>query len=316
MSTQAQATRIAEYPRPSHFLLHLSDTHLITGDGLLYDSVDADSHLRRVFEEFEAAGARPEAIVFTGDLADKGDPAAYAKLRSIVEPAAARMGARVIWVMGNHDKREQFRSLLLDKEPSNEPVDEVHWIGGLRIIVLDSTVPGYHHGEITDAQLEWLRSELATPAVEGTILALHHPPMPDPVYVNVGIELQDQHKLADVVRGSDIRSILAGHLHYSTNTTFAGIPLSVASATCYTNTVTEPEGSTLGVDGAQSINLVPVYEEQIVHTIMPVHTFPTLYETNGDLMRLFNALTAEQQVAMLAMPITERMAYVEALRAN
>ncbi|HEY2556039.1 MAG TPA: hypothetical protein VGI08_02950 [Diaminobutyricibacter sp.] len=66
MSTPALAARIAEYPRPSHFLVHLSDTHLITGDGLLYDSVDADAHLRQIFDEFEQAGARPEAVVFTG----------------------------------------------------------------------------------------------------------------------------------------------------------------------------------------------------------------------------------------------------------
>jgi 3',5'-cyclic AMP phosphodiesterase CpdA len=302
--------------RPSRFIVHMSDTHLVAADDLLYGKVDCDANVAAALAQLESAQFRPDAILLTGDLADTGLAEAYLRLRPQIEAAAKRLGSRVIWVMGNHDKREQFRSLLLDQEPSNEPVDEVHWIGGLRIIVLDSTVPGYHHGEITDAQLAWLRSELAIPAAEGTILALHHPPMPDPVYVNVGIELQDQHKLADVVRGSDIRSILAGHLHYSTNTTFAGIPLSVASATCYTNTVTEPEGSTLGVDGAQSINLVHVYEEQIVHTIMPVHTFPTLYETNGDLMRLFNALTVEQQVAVLAVPITERMAYVSALQAD
>ncbi len=32
----------------------------------------------------------------------------------------------------------------------------------LRVITLDSSVPGHHYGEITDGQLDWLRAELAT----------------------------------------------------------------------------------------------------------------------------------------------------------
>jgi Icc protein len=282
MSTQAQATRIAEYPRPSHFLLHLSDTHLITGDGLLYDSVDADSHLRRVFEEFEAAGARPEAIVFTGDLADKGDPAAYAKLRSIVEPAAARMGATVIWVMGNHDNRAAFRSELLDLAPSMATIDQVHDINGLRVITLDSTVPGAHFGEVTGEQLDWLAEELSSPAPHGTILAMHHPPVPSVLDLAVSVELRDQWSLSEVLEGSDVRSIIAGHLHYSTNATFAGIPVSVASATCYTQDLNVPLGGTRGRDGAQAFNLVHVYGSTVLHSVVPVGHYPTVSYVTPD----------------------------------
>ncbi|WP_431277933.1 phosphodiesterase [Leifsonia poae] len=276
MSTQAQATRIAEYPRPSHFLVHLSDTHLITGDGLLYDAVDADAHLRQIFDEFEAAGAHPEAIVLTGDLADKGDPAAYAKLRQIVEPAAARMGAQIIWVMGNHDNRAAFRSELLDLPPSMQTIDRVYDVNGLRVIALDSTVPGAHHGEVTGAQLDWLAAELATPAPHGTILAMHHPPVPSVLDLAVAVELRDQWALSEVLEGSDVRSIIAGHLHYSTNATFAGIPVSVASATCYTQDLNVAVGGTRGRDGAQAFNLVHVYGSTVLHSVVPIGTYPTV----------------------------------------
>lgn len=103
--------RTAEYPRPNHFILHLSDTHLLA-DGQLYDRVDSEAKLRKVFDDLERSGARPQAIVFTGDLADKGEPVAYGKLRSIIDPVARRLGAQTIWVMGNHDDREAFRSTL------------------------------------------------------------------------------------------------------------------------------------------------------------------------------------------------------------
>jgi 3',5'-cyclic-AMP phosphodiesterase len=261
--------RTAEFPRPDHFLLHLSDTHFVSS-GDLYGAVDSELHLRRLFDELEASEGRPEAIIITGDIADKGDPAAYAKLRDIVDPAAARMGARVIWVMGNHDDRANFRTELLDQFPSYAEVDRVHWVNGLRIIALDSTVPGHHHGEITSDQLDWLAEELSTPAPHGTILALHHPPVPSVLDLAVRVELRDQAGLAEVLEGSDVRSIIAGHLHYSTNTTFAGIPVSVASATCYTQDLNVRKGGTKARDGAQAFNLVHVYEKIVLHSVVPI----------------------------------------------
>ncbi|WP_317616721.1 phosphodiesterase [Arthrobacter sp. NamB2] len=250
----------------------MSDTHLLDGEAPLYGAVDSEQRLREVFDDLERSGARPQAIVFTGDLADKGEPGAYAKLRAIVDPAAARLGARVIWAMGNHDDRASFRAGLLDeRSPArpDAPVDAVHFIDGLRIITMDSTVPGHHHGEFTDAQRRWLAHELAVPAPHGTILALHHPPVPSVQDLAVLVELRDQRSLADVVRGSDVRTILAGHLHYSTTAMFAGVPVSVASATCYTQDLLFDGGGTRGRDGAQSYNLVHVYEETIVHSVVP-----------------------------------------------
>ena len=107
------------------------------------------------------------------------------------------------------------------------PMDRVHDIAGLRVIVLDTSVPDYHHGEITPEQLQWLAAQLAEPAPFGTILAMHHPPIPSVQDLAVTVELRDQPRLARVLRGTDVRSILAGHLHYSTSGTFAGIPVSV-----------------------------------------------------------------------------------------
>ena len=149
----------AQHARPDHFILHLSDTHLVAGPEPLYGEIDSEARLIQLVTELEASGCRPEAIVFTGDLADKGEAEAYTKLRAIIDPAAARMGAEVIWVMGNHDDRATFRRELLGQVPSANPIDRVHDINGLRIISIDSTVPGRHHGLVTDAQLDWLAEE-------------------------------------------------------------------------------------------------------------------------------------------------------------
>jgi 3',5'-cyclic AMP phosphodiesterase CpdA len=270
------SVRTAEYPRPDHFLLHLSDTHLLGGGDRLYGSVDAERHLRQLLDEVEASEGRPEAIVFTGDLADKGEPDAYARLRRLVEPVAARLGAQIIWVMGNHDDRSAFREELLAEQPSSRPVDKVHDINGLRVIVLDSSVPGAHHGEVTDAQLDWLAEELSVSAPHGTILAMHHPPLPSVLDLAATVELRDQSGLAEVLFGSDVRSIIAGHLHYSSTGTFAGIPVSVASASCYTQDLNVPVGGTRGRDGARSFNLIHVYPTTVLHSVVPVGHYRAL----------------------------------------
>src|SRR6478609_10591217 len=151
-------------------LVHLSDTHLV-GRGLLGGRFDATANLDATLAAVERTGIRPDAIVFTGDLTDLGEPEAYTALRAAVEPVAERLGAPVVWVAGNHDERPALRRDLLGLEPTEEPVTGVWDLGGLRLIALDTTVPGWHHGDLGRAQLEWLRDVLATPAPLGTILA-------------------------------------------------------------------------------------------------------------------------------------------------
>ncbi len=88
------------------------------------------------------------------------------------------------------------------------------------------------------------------------------------------IGLDERDRLATVIAGTDVRTILAGHLHYSSFGQFAGIPVSVASATCYTVDVGADKSLLLSaVDGAQSINLVHVYKSEIVHSIVPVENY-------------------------------------------
>jgi len=263
--------RTAEYPAPERILLHLSDTHLrAPATPHLFDAIDGTARLTETIGTIESSGIRPDAIVVTGDLADLGEPGAYAALRALVEPFAERIGTRVLWVMGNHDERGAFRAGLYDEASDARPVDRVDELDGLRVITLDTSVPGHHHGELRDEQLAWLADELVTPAPLGTILAMHHPPVPSVLPLAASVELRDQRRLAAVLRGTDVRAILAGHLHYSTFATFAGIPVSVASSTCYAQDLTVPVGGTRPQDGAQAFNLIHVYDDTVVHSIVPV----------------------------------------------
>jgi Icc protein len=290
--------QLGQYPPADHVLAHISDTHFLGGRRPLYGSIDTDANLAAAMAALEASRIDLDALVFTGDIADVGESDAYGRVRAIVEPAAARMGADVLWVMGNHDDRSAFRSGLLDEiggaAHDVAPIDRVVDLAGLRVITLDTSVPGYHHGELVAEQLEWLREQLSIGAPHGTILALHHPPIPSPVAYMQVLELQRQHELADVVRGSDVRAILGGHLHYSTHGLFAGIPVAVAAATCYTMDVSAPESTLVGRDGGQSITLVHVYAEQVVHSIVPLGDFPVVARFDSDFTRRLETADPEE----------------------
>jgi len=303
--------QLGQFPPARHVIAHISDTHFLGGGRELYGTVDTDPPLVHALELLGRSNLPIEALVFTGDLADLAEPDAYARLRSIVEPAAAKIGAEIIWVMGNHDERPAYSKGLFGHE-TTEPQDRVEMLGGLRIISLDSTVPGYHHGALLDSQLDWLREVLAEPAADGTLLALHHPPLPSPVEIMAILELQRMERLADVLRGTDVRGILAGHLHHAMSGMFAGIPVSVAAATCYTIDPSAPVGSLLGVDGAQSINLVHVYDEQILHSVVPVtETRPVSGFPDSVLERLGQLSFEERIEAFSSKTSTFNLAEVE-----
>jgi Icc protein len=203
--------------------------------------------------------------------------------------------------MGNHDERPEYSSRLFDIEPTGHPQDRVYDIDGLRIISFDTTVPGYHHGEMSDEQLEWLANELATPAPHGTLLAVHHPPMPTPLlWAMEMLELRGQDRLEAVLRGTDVRGILGGHLHYSGHSTFAGVPVSVAAATCYTLALTAKDRLLSGVNADQAMNLVHVYDDRLVHSVVPIGERAEITGFSSEFVGRIERMTPEQRTEMFS----------------
>lgn len=290
-----------EEPTATHVIAHISDTHLLGGSRKLFSTINVKKNLETLLNRLRATDYSFDALVFTGDLADVAEPEAYRWIRQQVEPVAAELGAQVVWVMGNHDEREHYARELFDEESDGSPHDRVYDVNGLRIIALDSTVPGYHHGELEDSQLEWLTAELDTPAKHGTILALHHPPIRSHNPLVRMIELFRQDRLEKVLSGTDVRTILGGHLHYSTFGTFAGIPVAVASATCYTVDMGMSKDNLMtAVDGAQSVQLVHMYDDTVVHTVVPVEEFTEIASYPATLRALAATMTEEQIIEMVS----------------
>lgn len=296
---------------PSHVLAHLSDPHLLAGDRLLAGRVDTVHQLRQSMARLLESGEALDAIVLSGDLTDTADPEAYALLDEIVRPVADRVGAALVMTGGNHDERRPMANVLYGV-PSDEPYDAVTMVRGLRLISMDSAVPGYHHGGFSDAQYAWLSRTLASRAEHGSVLVMHHPPITYRSATMALVDFDEPTRLQRVLEGSDVRVILCGHLHVTTYGSLAGIPVVVAGGLSYVDDVSVPREQMMALDGPQSWNLVELHTRtttagpraeslapaapahgEVVVSVAPVTrhaTWPAL----SDAVREFMATVSEQ----------------------
>ncbi|MBA8991100.1 3',5'-cyclic AMP phosphodiesterase CpdA [Curtobacterium pusillum] len=225
-------------------VLHLSDTHL-TGDRALHQgSVDTTAALERVLARVDTVPGTG-LVVVSGDVSEDGSAESYAAVLERVGGWAGRHGAALVAVPGNHDLREGFRQVLanghvlgeggrplahtMEYHPPTVPVWGQSLVSGRRVVTVDTSVPGAGYGEITDASLDRLRAALAGDhAPHGTVVVLHHPPLPAPTALHDALKLRNPGDLADAISGSDVRVVLAGHYHHHFAGSLAGVPVLVA----------------------------------------------------------------------------------------
>lgn len=252
-----------------HVLAHLSDPHL-TGDGSRVGGVvDATARLDAALDVLTTWDITCDAWVFSGDLSDDGSPSSYALLRQRVADAAASVGVPVVWATGNHDDNAAFRAGVLGEAPDAGPFHAEHRFGGLRVLVVDSNVPGSPAGFVSDGELAWLADRLTAPAASGTLLVVHHSPLPplqDPAWQ---WPLTNADALASVVRGSDVRAVLSGHFHHAAYGTWAGVGAMVAPSLVYTQDVTAGR-SLRGQDANVGFAVLEVYDDVVTHTVVPL----------------------------------------------
>ncbi|MDO3648426.1 metallophosphoesterase [Nocardia mangyaensis] len=266
-------------------IVQLTDTHLRPAGELLRGAVDTHANLTRVLTLLREAGRPIDALVLSGDLTDDGSPEAYRRLREAVEPVAAELDAQIVYAMGNHDERVAFAVELLDREPGtvdpDQPHDQRTEIDGLRVITLDSTTPHRHDGYLEPEQLVWLAAQLREPAPRGTLLILHHPPLPSSVPATDLLKLDNADELAAVVAGTDVRMILCGHNHLTAAAALAGIPVWIGPALAYRLDPMAPVGRQRGFFGF-GYSRVDLVGETILATAIEATPAEAVYDRAED----------------------------------
>jgi 3',5'-cyclic-AMP phosphodiesterase len=190
-------------------LLQLSDTHL----GAEWEGApDPEECLARIVAAVAELPQRPDALLVSGDLADDGAAASYARVLELLAP----LGLEPHVIPGNHDVREPLREAFGLPGSGEEPASHVAELGPLRLVCLDSTIPGGEGGALDEGRLEWLEEVLAADRETPTVIALHHPPLLTamPAFERIGLATADREALAGIVaRHPQVLRLVAGHVH-------------------------------------------------------------------------------------------------------
>jgi Icc protein len=187
-------------------LAQLSDPHISVGDERAIVALRAAV----------AAVARraPDAVLVSGDLADHGDPAEYALVRELLQPLT--MPVHVL--AGNHDDVAALEAVF-------GPAEYAVRAGPLRLVGLDSTIPGADSGRVPVERLErHLEADRETP----TIVAMHHAPLPTgaPAMDALGVPGADVRALAELLaRHPQVKRIVCGHVHRTIVGGVGGVPV-------------------------------------------------------------------------------------------
>ncbi len=289
----------AGHAPPTHVIAHLSDPHLLADGSLLGGRIDTVGQLRRALDRVVASGERVDVVAISGDLTARADPAAYALLLDVVAPTLERLGARLVLTGGNHDERGPLARAVAGTT-SDAPLDTSTTVRGLRVIGMDSAVPGHHHGGFAPEQYRWLANELAHPTEHGTVLVMHHPPIVYRSPIMQLLDFDDPDRLAAVLRGSDVRAILCGHLHVTTFGTLAGIPVLVAGGVSYVDDAGAAREELMAVDGPQSWNLVELHADQVVSTVVPVAQHPSWPALSDEVRAFMATVPPDEQRAVFS----------------
>ncbi len=268
--------------QPTHRLAQLSDLHLTADDALLYGGMDTTAQLDAAIARLTDSGLTFDAVILSGDLTDTGALDAYQRLRVAADRLGEILGCPVLAGLGNHDVREPFHQGYEGGLASDRPADDVIDLNGLRVINLDSSVPGAAHGEISDGQLEWLHRVLATPAPHGSVLVVHHPPIPTSSALMAMVELVNPDALGEVIAGTDVRIILSGHMHTTGTSSLRGIPISICGGVSYAADPLFGDRGYRAMQAGQSIMLIEFIADAVVTTSVPIEDYPTLHEIDAE----------------------------------
>lgn len=202
-------------------IVQITDTHIRIPGKLAYRKVDTARYLAEAVAHVNRLDPPADVVVMTGDLVDFAKPEEYAHLAALIAP----LKAPVFLLPGNHDDRGPLR----DGFPSHRYLAREGFIQyaiedwPVRLVAVDTLIPGEGGGAVDEPRLAWLDKTLAAAPNRPTVVMMHHPPF------LTGIAHMDNYGLANaagfarvIARHPQVERVIAGHLHRSIQTRFAG----------------------------------------------------------------------------------------------
>jgi Icc protein len=210
-------------------LIQVSDLHFVP-EGTRLFGIDPCARLAAAIADINEHHGDAELVLFTGDLADHGQPAAYEALSATL--GELRLPYRLL--IGNHDDRANFRRAFPDAPADGDGfVQSVVRTDAGDLLLLDTHEPETGAGSYCAARQAWLRARLAEADGRPVYLFMHHPPFDIGIPTLDKIRLLEPEGFAAALDGADVRHIFFGHVHRPVSGSWRGIPYSALRATVH-----------------------------------------------------------------------------------
>jgi len=164
---------------------------------------------------------RPDLVLTTGDLTDSGSAEEYDITRAILD----RLEMPNFIIPGNHDRQTPLRQAFAHHGylPAHGFLHYVVEDYPLRLIGLDTLVPGEGGGALCDDRMTWLENRLAENQSKPTLIFMHHPPYKTGMPRLDEINCRGGSRMAEILtRHTNIEGVVCGHLHRATSARFGG----------------------------------------------------------------------------------------------
>ena len=216
-------------------IAQISDLHIKQEDELSYGSIDSYARVSRCVRHIMSLERRPDAVLATGDLTHYGTHEEYGRLRTLLAP----LSMPVYLIPGNHDNRDHLAESFPDHAHFPRGADALCYaidVHPMRLIGLDTVVPGAVGGALASRQSDWLDHTLATAPAQPTIIFMHHPP------IETGIRHMDEIALDGVgvdalsrivARHAQVKRVVCGHVHRDIHALWGKIPVSICPSAAY-----------------------------------------------------------------------------------
>ncbi len=209
-------------------IAQISDIHIPERGKKTYGIAPMAENLTRCVDHINQCDPRPDAVLVTGDITNAG------LIEEAEQAAAILTGLQCPFyiIPGNHDDPTALRAAFAEHACppgyqgfSNYVINDFD----VRLIAMDSTVPGAPGGEICPARAVWLDERLSEAKQRPTVIYMHHSP------VKCGVLETDMDGFAGadllgavVEKYTNIERILCGHIHLPAYVRWRGTVVSTA----------------------------------------------------------------------------------------
>jgi 3',5'-cyclic-AMP phosphodiesterase len=214
-------------------IAQITDTHISTPGSVNDAQLLTAEHLERAVAHLNGLTRKPDVVIATGDLVERGEPEEYVRFRAIVD----RLTMPLYVIPGNHDAREALASAFADGGYLPNGDAFLHYTVDkwpVRLIGLDTQIPGQPGGRLCEERLRWLDARLSEVPAQPTVVFMHHPPFVTGLQAMDVMGLDGKEELAEIVRRHpQVERLLCGHVHRPVTRRFGGTVASTCPSTAH-----------------------------------------------------------------------------------